>query len=177
MTRVSKRVLSWADTVHEQLERFGLGDQVHVVDVLALIHVESGGDPFAHRAGSQFRGLLQIGRPYLTDALQWLGQEPRDQSTLHGDGAASIAATLAYLCRYAPYHLWDPTLIAVIHKGGPRTCRSIRDEEQAGGYLHAAIDQAEVSIPIPALREYVRRFRCARAVYGERLIAAQRVKI
>lgn len=175
MIKPNPRVLQWIDDIESQLEAFDLGDLVHSVDLLALIHVESAGDPNAHRPGSQFRGLLQIGRPYFTDALEWLGHSPRSQETLHGDGVASIAATLAYLCRYATHHQWDPTLIAVLHKGGPRTCRIVRDEERSGGYLHAAIDHAESSIPLPNLREYVRRFREARAIYAAALIDSIRV--
>lgn len=165
-----ERVLSWKDEIHRLLEIFDLGDLVHVVDLLALIHVESAGDPFAHRAGSQFRGLLQIGRPYFIDAMQWLGSDAKDHTILHGDGESSIAVTLAYLCRYAAFHQWDPTLIATIHKGGIGTARLVRDQLIQGRPMHEALAAAEEALSVPRLQEYVRRFESSRAAYAKELL-------
>lgn len=167
-------VLRWEDEIHTQLKRFALGDLLHPADLLALIHIESAGDPYARRPGSQFYGLLQIGRPYFKDAMEWAEHDADDQSVLDGDGATSIAITLAYLCRYAAFHQWHPTLVATIHKGGVGTCRMVRNDIISGTPTHEALEKAERSLGVPRLREYVRRFEEARASYGKRLIESVR---
>lgn len=163
-------VMDWLNATIELIEKFSLTHLINPVDVLALIHVESGGDPNAHRTGSQFRGLLQIGRPYFIDAMQWLGSDAKDHTILHGDGESSIAVMLAYLCRYAAFHQWDPTLIAVIHKGGIGTARLVRDQLIQGRPMHEALAVAEEALSVPRLQEYVRRFEQARAAYAKELL-------
>lgn len=168
-------VTAWADEVQVQLAAFSLTACVHESTILALIHVESAGDADARRPGSQFRGLLQIGPGYFQDAMEHIDCPERDTDRLMGDGGASIAATLAYMSRYADFHQWHPTLMAVAHKGGAGTCKMVRDEVRSGAPIHGALNYAESSIPVPHLREYVRRFEQARTAYAQ--VSAHRPNI
>ncbi len=130
--------------------------------VLALIHVESLGDPEAHRPRSQFRGLLQMGRLAGIDA----GLGDAGTSKLHGDGEAAIAAFLRYQERYSDRHDWQPTWQAALWKGGPGTLRAARRMERAGQSTGASLRLAAQSLGVPNLVEYVDRFHAGLAVYG-----------
>jgi murein DD-endopeptidase MepM/ murein hydrolase activator NlpD len=85
--------------------------------VLSLIDVESNGDPSAHRANSQYYGLLQIGKANAAD----LGKSNRD---FDGDGEASLEGFFRYQQMYHSRTGYDPQLIALLWKGGPGTVRT-----------------------------------------------------
>lgn len=57
-----KEVRRWSDAALRAREQAGLSaDELPLSVILAIVHVESGGDPAAHRPESQFYGLTQVG--------------------------------------------------------------------------------------------------------------------
>jgi len=82
--------------------------------LLALIDIESNGDPSARREDSQYYGLLQIGEDNATDV-------GAVNSDFDGDGRASIRAFFLYQERYRQFHGYDRELMALLWKGGPGT--------------------------------------------------------
>lgn len=137
--------------------------------MLALIHIESNGNPDARRPGSGFCGLLQIGRSYAIDACDWLGIDPIAPEDLLGDGRTSIDLTLAYFERYRARHDYHDTRIAAMHKGGAgasrRLARKMQRREHAS--TREAIEAVEREAGVPSLTKYVYdRFIPAFQVYG-----------
>jgi len=122
------KVARWADLVQRCIGLHGLEAVLDRSVVLALIHVESNGNPQARRQGSQFCGLLQMGRAAGMDV--GFTDAGRD-TTAEFVGAPmwSIDSFLRYLRRYSDRHTWDPEHIAVLWKGGPGTLRMWQDAE------------------------------------------------
>lgn len=92
--------------------------------VLALIEIESRGDPKAHRANSQYWGLLQIG----TDNGATFGLLP---STMAGmtdidAGVTSIRHFMRYASLNKSSHEWVPEMVALMWKGGAGTVRKYK---------------------------------------------------
>lgn len=144
------------DTIELVLDCLGLGECKYPIPViLALIDVESDGDASAHREGSQFHGLLQMGRAAAKD----VGLP--DSKSLDGDAEAAIEAFLCYAERYAMYHDYDPVRIAILWKGGPGTAKYVGQQLAAGIDMRRAIIAGSANKGIPRLAEYVRRFRVA----------------
>lgn len=128
--------------------------------LLALIEIESGGDPEAHRPGSQFYGLLQMGR------MAGLDVGIDDTSTLHGEDGDPCSEddieAFLFLCeRYADRHDYAPYRIAALWKGGAGTAKTIGEKMRRGVGFNDALAYAERQHSIPNLQEYVRRFRLA----------------
>lgn len=161
-------VLEWCCEISRALREFEV-DHLRPATLLALIHVESHGDPEARRDGSAYHGLLQIAQPYLDDALDYTGEPGRDVGDLMGDGEASIRATVAYLCRYSRFHQWHPTLVAVAHKAGAGTLATTAENVESGMPLSDAVDAAADHHSVPRVGEYLRRFERARQVYAREL--------
>lgn len=140
--------------------------------VLALIAVESAGNPEAHRPGSQFYGLLQIGRPVAMKT----GARDRGRNTAsmhHGDAERSLRAFSAYLAFFAKWLQGDPELTAIMWKGGPRFAQRVKEHD---GTIEEAIEEVtafyanlDPPVHIPNVQEYLDRFRGHYAVYSERL--------
>jgi hypothetical protein len=64
MSKSIPNVMRWrADIERERGAAKLTPAQLDASTTLAIIHVESAGDPRARRPGSQFCGLLQMGRP------------------------------------------------------------------------------------------------------------------
>lgn len=80
------RVARWADVVEEHTT-------VETAVVLALIHVESDGNAAKRRLGSEYRGLLQIGRALAADAGV-------DYDALEGNGVLSVQTFDAWYALY-----------------------------------------------------------------------------
>lgn len=118
--------------------------------VLALIDIESDGDPSARREGSQYYGLLQIGEDNAADV-------GATNSDFDGDGRASIRAFFLYQERYRDFHSYDPELIALLWKAGPGTVEDYRRLLRTQG-LDAA-DQFLASRWGGSPLEYLRRFK------------------
>lgn len=59
---MSENVTRWADEARIARERAGLSaDELPLSVILAIVHVESGGNPKARRPDSQYYGLTQVG--------------------------------------------------------------------------------------------------------------------
>lgn len=130
--------------------------------ILSLIHVESAGDPSAHRGGSQYYGLLQMGR------MAGLDADISDTSLLHGDGHAAIRAFLVYQERYKHLHCYQPSRVAFLWKAGPGTLKRANELiAQDGLSQDAAFEQAAKEKKVPNAMEYLRRFRQAMGVYHD----------
>lgn len=127
--------------------------------ILALIHVESSGDPAARRPGSQFYGLLQMGRLAAVDAGL------KDASGLLGDGHAAIRAFFVYQERYKARHGYDPDKVAYLWKAGPGTLSRANELIRAGSSPDLAFKNAAIEKGVPNSVEYLRRFRDARRIY------------
>lgn len=164
----NKQVSRWRPIIHEVRELLGLDESAYPDDVvLALIDVESDGDPNAQKfEGTQFHGLLQMGRPAGIDTgLDDEGVDTTEE--LHGDGHAALQEFFEYQERYSRRHAYSPDRIAALWKGGPGTAATIAERLVADDALDTAIGYAAEEHGIPRLPEYVRRFREARKVWRE----------
>lgn len=161
---VSQSVTVWADTLLRACQ--DVGAEVGLATLLALVATESSGDE--HADNGTFRGLLQIGGPYLTDAREWLSSKrrpaevralldevPEHKDGLLGNARASAIVTCAYLERYEMRHGYDPHLVATIHKGGAGTAKTVKRELDKGVDLRTALERAEESRGVPNLVRYV----------------------
>jgi len=125
---------------------------------LAFIHIESDGDPAAHRPRSQYYGLLQMGTAASTD----VGVVNKDNLV----PLTAVSSFVDYMHLYKKYHGWSPSRMAVCWKGGPGTCKKLGELTRKGVSLDAAILQLERANPkLGRLAEYVRRFRVAHSNY------------
>ena len=167
MAHVYESVTRWLPTIEEVRHEFDVtaakyGD----CTLLALIHVESRGDEFAHRDDSQFWGLLQMGKMAGLD----VGFEDLGRLTtrmLHGDGRNAIRQFIKYQERYEARHNYQPNRIAALWKGGPGTVRTI-NEKLASGHVSwtEALEYAQDHHNIYNLVEYLRRFTEAFQAYA-----------
>lgn len=148
---MSDRVAKWLPVV----ERYC--PDLDPTSVLALIHVESAGDEFAHRPFSQFHGLLQMGRAAGID----VGLPDKGRKTtepLSGDGEFAIDAFSDYVKRYGPVQGVE---IAILWKGGPGYLKYVRRQDMP---LDEAIAAAGRRFGFSATA-YVARWRKALELY------------
>lgn len=154
-------VARWRPIIHEVRELLGIRPDTYPDDVvLALIDVESDGDPEAEKFdGSQFHGLLQMGRYAGIDT----GFEDDGADTteaLHGDGFAALQEFLEYQERYSVRHHHDPVRVALLWKAGPGTLARVnRLLVEEGLSFNDAIENAAAELGVPNALEYVERFR------------------
>lgn len=153
-TMVVSQVLSWAPLAEETVD-----NRIELSTVLALIHVESTGDPEA--TNGSYCGLMQIGDPYLEDALTYGGQAVMPAVELIGDAHTSLKAFSWYMQRWDHIHRWDPRYVALLHKAGPQVTRQVIDETAAGSTL---IESAAKSV-YPESGEYITRFDRLKSAY------------
>lgn len=148
-------VKAWLPAIRKIRTDLGL-DERQYPDwlVLALIDIESDGDPSAHRPNSQFYGLLQIGKKNAAD----LGKR---NTSFDGQGEASIEAFFQYQEKYAYRHGYDPQLIALTWKAGPGTVKRYtaiqrtQGDDAATGYLASIFGGS----PVIYLRKFARESR------------------
>lgn len=162
---MSARVEAWRPVVVRVICEEG-GSELSVATALALIEVESAGDDRARRPGSQFCGLLQMGRPAGLD----VGYTDKGIDTtidLIGDGERAIRMMLMYQARYRSRTRGEGWAQAAVWKGGPGTMRRVWEQIDRGLILSEALLHAQKTVPLPALVEYVRRYRRAFAKYEE----------
>lgn len=134
--------------------------------VLALIHVESSGDPNARRPGSQFCGLLQMGRMAGIDVgFRDVGADTT--TPLLGDAEYALRKFRQYQQRYADRVGGEPDFVALLWKGGPGYVRNVRALMGVPGHedFDACVRQVGKRLGFDAT-EYIRRFRLCREVYG-----------
>lgn len=123
----SFRVGSWVPDI-ERVQREEGTDWDPAV-ILAVIHVESEGNPSARRVGSRFYGLTQVG----PDVARETGTN-RAAMVRPGraGGRESIRAFVRWAARYEDLHDRDPVLMAVGWKGGVGTLKAYRARLQRG---------------------------------------------
>jgi hypothetical protein len=166
---MNERVSRWADEIEDVRERLGLGEDLYPIAVgLVLIDVESDGDPKAHRRGSQYYGMLQMGRLAGID-VGFADRGRKTTASLSGDPVRAIEMWLRYCVRYTDrLHYEDDRAplwarFAVLWKGGAGTARRVRDylAEHPAATLGDALEWIEFNPNprwrVPNLREYVRR--------------------
>ena len=138
--------------------------------VMALIHVESSGDPSARKSDkSQFYGLLQAGRAVGIDVgMRDMGRETSRK--LNGDGPAALRTFSALVhryeerCRDADGNL-DPLRVALLWKAGAGFVRDVNALLTTGVEWDEAIDMvAEVKGFSPV--EYLEWFKTAHGVWS-----------
>lgn len=157
---MSNATSDWTSTIEEVRDSLGLSACQYPTPVLlAFIDVESDGDPSAHRPGSAFRGLLQMGPPAGKDV-------GIDVTDLEGDGELAIHAFLELQERYADRHDYDPIRMAVVWKGGAGTAKTVDRRMEAGVDRRRAIIYAEAKHSIPNLQKYIARFKAALRRWG-----------
>lgn len=152
---ISSAVLGW-------LGELNVIENVEDRDMLAIIHIESTGDPYAKRHGSQYYGLLQVSDAYMQDALEYAGKEIVRAEVLHGDGAKSLRVFRWYMHRYSHLHEWKPELVALIHKCGPGGLAEILEGVENGLTMEESIKLNDT----PGALDYLKKFRRYRVLYG-----------
>lgn len=164
----TENIARWLPAIREARELLELSHvQYSDAVMLALIEVESAGDPAARRPGSRYHGLLQIARPYAIDASEWLDVDLIEPETLtdgEKGGYESILLALAYFERYSSRHSYVQSRIAALHKGGAGSARMLSDRLARGPReegLTQAIEHVEKKAGVPNLSKYVKRFRGA----------------
>ena len=151
----------WIEEIRGARERVGVtAEQYPMRVMLAFIDVESDGDPNANRPGSQFHGLLQMGK------MAGLDVGLDDVSVLQGeDGdphSEDDIEKFFELCeKYKSRHDYHPYRIAALWKGGAGTAKTVGKLMAEGEDFNFALAAAETRHEIHNLREYVRRFRKA----------------
>lgn len=132
-TATQKRVKSWLPVIREVRQSMGLSEQQYADEVLlALIDVESDGQARAHRSGSQFYTILQIG----TNSGAEFGLVPStlDNVSARASGTAAIRHFFRVMEKYTKRHEYEPSRMAIIWKGGVGTAKTygkLRDEKGA----------------------------------------------
>jgi len=114
----------------------------------ALIMVESSGNPYAHRQGSQFYGMLQMGAAAAEDV------GIPDQRVLNGNPDLALNAFWDYQRRYIERTQGAPVWMAVLWHDGPGNLQKIMRQLEAGASVDAALGAGT-----PAIREYVDRYQ------------------
>ena len=158
---MNDRVLSWKDDIEVCLRDVNV-EGLDVRTVLALIHVESAGNPEARRVGSQFHGLLQMGHLAGLDVgMEDMGVLTTNQ--LLGNGIAAISAFIAYVERYEARLVTGKNAsrsIATLWKGGPGTAAYIRDtlDTDTDIVFKEAVAAAQAAKKVKNLGAYLRRF-------------------
>lgn len=157
--KYNPRVERWSDEVaYVQAE---VGTDIPTPVVLAIIQVESEGNPKAHRPGSQFYGLTQVGKA--------LASETRTDRAVMGRGGLrggreAIRAFCRWAKMYRSLHRWDPELMALGWKGGVGTLDDYNARVRAGE------DQAALRTWLDKKRwgtwKYVRKFRAAFSIWN-----------
>lgn len=157
MSTKNQRVKSWLPTIQLVRQDQGFSESDYPDElILALIDVESDGDPFANRENSQFHGILQMGRAAGIDT-GFPDQGRRTTEELLGNGYASIEHFLKYQNRYRADHEFELEYMALLWKGGPGTLRDYKrlqredSQEAADQYLSETFGGSPL--------EYLRRFR------------------
>lgn len=129
---------------------------------LALITIESNGDPYARRPGSRYWGLLQMSQAYLDDARK---KNVLNVSALDGDAQLAIEVFADMQHKYRHLIANDPDRIALAHKAGVGALKRYVDHYAS---KDVSVDDAwpeiyqyykDRGVDLPRVPEYLRRFR------------------
>ena len=172
---MSDQVSRWRAHAERARAQAGLSEQeVPIAALLAIIHVESLGDPKAHREGAQYYGLTQVGWAAGIDG--GIIEEPPARTRRWKKTAAKVALdpdlALLALCRciarYKSRVLYAGVTpiegIAIMWKAGAGSSRVVQADLRAGKTLEQALIAREQS-GIPNVREYIRRANAAYSLY------------
>lgn len=159
--KYSPRVASWLSLVEEEAP--GYAPDV----VLALIHVESAGDEYAKRPGSQFHGLLQMGRMAGVD-VGFQDRAHKTTAVLHGNGRLAIRMWARYQDRYSERTRGDIRRQALCWKGGPGYVARVNKLTDAGEDFDVAVEMVGKALGFSAT-EYMQRFDLAFDIWSERV--------
>lgn len=130
--RYNSNVGQWRSVIREERAALGLTEEEYPDEtLLAIIHIESSGDPYARRTNddgelSQFVGLMQVGKKNAADV------DDRQNTDFMGEGRLSIEHYLRYQERYRSRHGGDPQKQAMLWKGGPSFLSSYNRVEASG---------------------------------------------
>ena len=145
-----------------------LAPNADLATVLALIQIESRGNPAAHTPGTSFYGLLQMNTGYLRTALPDRNVKGAD---LIGDPTLALQAFASIHKISRRWHLNDPDLVGFGHKAGLGSLKRYATIHAPKG---ETIDQAipaiveyykKLGYNLPRVPEYLARFREAYAVW------------
>lgn len=163
------QVGQWAPVIEQARQNTGVTAEQYPTElILAFIQTESLGKANARRnkangQPSQFNGILQIG---INNAAQlgrkntdFLGTDRNDQDA----ALRSIEHFIEYQELFADRHRYDPTLQAIVWKGGPGTASSYNRLVESG-----ASDSALLSFLDERWNtdEYVRRVQSGLSIWG-----------
>lgn len=138
--RFSKNVWRWREIVLCVLRDIGVADKYGVVTIMALIHVESAGDPYARRANKVYNGLTQCYQGYVDEACKEANIPSFPATDLHGDGYLAIWTMIQVFERYARHHEYAAARLAILHKGGPGTLVRLVSLENHGHSTKSAAE-------------------------------------
>jgi len=193
---MSDQVTRWSAQAEQARAKAGLTEQeVPLAALLAIIHVESLGQPDAHREGAQYYGLTQVGWAAAIDG-GIISREPYDklrkaQHAVTDEERSKARAALSRWKRTAAKVALDPDQallalcrciqryksrvlyagvspiegIAIMWKAGAGSSRIVQADLRAGKSLEQALIAREKA-GIPNVREYVRRANAAAKLYS-----------
>lgn len=198
---MSDQVARWSAQAEQARAKAGLTEQeVPTAALLAIIHVESLGQPDAHREGAQYYGLTQVGwaaaidggiisrEPYdrlrkaqhaVTDeerarARTALSRWKRTAAKVALDPDLALLALCRCIQRYKSRVLYDGVTpiegIAIMWKAGAGSSRIVQADLRAGKSLEQALIAREKA-GIPNVREYIRRANAAAKLYSGKVNA------
>jgi len=147
---VKPEILAWLPAIHRVRDDMGLSS-VKYSDalVMAFLHRETHpiGRADSHRDGAPFYTAFQFANPYLKDALVYLDDEemPTQARDYHGKVDPAIRVFLGHMEKYKGTHLYEPSMMAVIHKAGIGSAVKVR----------RLLDQGKVATPLEALEKHI----------------------
>ncbi len=154
--RYNAKVARWADDADQVQREVGTSCHISYRDVLSIIQVESEGNPKAHRPGSQFYGLTQVGRAVAKETKT-------DRRKMATDPHEAIRAFCRWAKKYRHLHDWDPELMALGWKGGVGTLDTYNNRLRAGedlDDLRKWLDKSRWGT-----WKYVRKFKAAQSIW------------
>lgn len=142
--------------ISDQIKELGYNpERYDIAAIMGVIQVESNFDPDARRPGSQYCGLMQMGR--LAGIDVGMPDQGKDTTApLLGRPEAAINAFLRYCHRYRSR--WRvPSEMATLWKAGPGSMKTVLARLDAGDTFEDALRTAEDKHNVPNVVEYYRR--------------------
>lgn len=169
-------VVRWVHVIERELEKTSIPKgKIDMSSMLSFFDVESKGQPDAYRGFTQYRGIVQIGRPATIEALSrcekhdwsshlkepWEGNTRRIRSVpFHNNVELSLLAFFLIVYEYRSMHRYSPDLIAILWKSGPGVLKKYLAVQ--GTHKKNWLESVRIA---PNSFEYLRRFRKKRAQY------------
>jgi hypothetical protein len=171
MSRIVKNVTDLLPVLQKVRESLGLSASRYPDSVvLAFVHYESKGDLNAVSPSGRHFGILQCMDAYVEDASVYAKKPKFPARTLLGDAEKSFWVFFNYMERYQSVHLYSPTMMAVLHKGGIGTATRVQKSslplEEAIAHVEKTFVNAKGNPFAPNLLKYVRDYRDTLQVYA-----------